>query len=233
LENISILEEADLNKWLKLGIVVVTVGGLMAGCGTFEAKDKEVKVKAAKENKSNPVSAAAISPKVWTDKSSANGLEKTDFTPNAKGWVADELNIFRQPPDPKLLQAGYDEGYDYYLKADAVSRVAGSDIRVEGVDLEKDFENLRVLSKIIVQEQDVRTAAIDTKKYEENKRDAIKEWKPMSKRMQSAYDYMTKLLNDLDVAINKDGKGETFGVSHQLDGDKVKEMESFISTHKE
>jgi hypothetical protein len=222
-----------LNKLLKLGIVGVVVGGLLAGCGTSETKDKEVKVKAAKENKSKPVSAAAINPKVWTDKSSANGLEKPDFTPNAKGWVAEELNIFRQAPDQKLLQAGYDEGYDYYLKADVVSRVVGSNIRVEGVDLEKDFENLRVLAKIIVQEHKIRTANIDNKKYEENKREAIKEWKPMSERMQSAYDDMTKLLNDLDVAINKEGNGETFGVSHQLDGDKVKEMESFISSHKE
>jgi hypothetical protein len=227
------LEDADLNKLLKLGTVVVVVGGLLAGCGTFEAKDKEVKVKAAKESKGKSTSAAVISTKVWTDKSSANGLENIDFTPNAKGWVAEELNIFRQPPDPKLLQASYDKGYDYYLKAEGVSRVLGSYIRVEGVDLEKDFENLRELAGIIVQEHNIRTANIDTKKYEENKREAINEWKPMSERMQLAYDDMTKLLNDLDVAINKEGKGETFGVSHQLNGDKVKEMESLISIHKE
>jgi hypothetical protein len=60
----------------------------------------------------------------------------------------------------------------------------------------------------------------------------IKEWKPISNQLQLSYDYMTKLLNDLDIAINNDGNGETFGVSHQLDGDKVKEVESFISHNK-
>lgn len=215
---------------LKLGLIGIAIVGLLVGCETSVAKENEVKVKTAEEIKSKPVSVAKeINPKIWKDKSSAEGLEKTDFTSNAKGWVAEQLNIFRQAPDEKLLEAGYDKGYDYYLKAKAVSNVLGSYIRVEGVDLEKDFENLRLLAGIIEHETDGRTENIDTKEYEENKRDAIKDWEPMSERLQLAYDYMTQLLNDLDIAINKDGKGETFGLSHQLDGDKVKEMESFIS----
>lgn len=196
------------------------VGGLLASCGTSEVKDNEGKVKAAEEIKSKPESAATkINPKEWKDKSSANGLEKSDFTPTAQGWVDDQLNIFRQAPDQKLLQAGFDKGYDYYLKADAVLRVLGSYIRVEGVDIGKDFENLRQLAEIIKQETNIRSEGTSSKK----------EWKPVSNRLQLAYDYMTELLNDLDVAINYGGKGETFGVSHQLDGEKVKELESFIS----
>ncbi len=53
----------------------------------------------------------------------------------------------------------------------------------------------------------------------------------MPLQMQLAYDYMTELLNDLNIALNYGGKGETFGVLHQLEGDKVIEMESFISGH--
>jgi hypothetical protein len=213
------MEVNELNKVLKIGIIGAVVGGLLTGCGSSEAKDKEAKVKVAEEIKSKPVSAEEINPKEWKDKSSANGLEKTDFTPNAKGWIAEELNIFRQAPDQKLLQAGYDKGYDYYLKAMGISNVLGIYIQVEGIDLEKDFENLRVLAEIIKHETELRSAGTSSKK----------EWKPISNRLQLSYDYMTKLLNDIEVAINKEAKGETFGVSHQLDGDKVKEMESFIS----
>jgi hypothetical protein len=194
-------------------MIGVLLGGLLTGCGT-----SQVKVKIGEKSKSKSVDAAEINPKAWKDKSSANGLEKPEFTQNAKGWVSEQLNIFRQAPDQKLLQAGYDKGYDYYLKADAVSNV-GSYIRVEGVDIEKDFENLRLLAEIIKHETELRSAGTGSQK----------KWKPISNRLQMSYDYMTKLLNDLDVTINKDGKGETYGVSHQLDGDKVKEMESFIS----
>jgi hypothetical protein len=209
----------NLNKWLKLGIIVAVVGGLLAGCGKSEVKDKEVKVKAAEEVKLKSASAVETNPKVWKDKSSANGSEKSDFTPTAQGWVYEQLNIFRQAPDQKLIQAGYDKGYDYYLKADAVSRLLGSNIRVEGVDIGKDFENLRQLAEIIKQEQFLRADGTNSKK----------EWKPISNRLQLAYDYMTNLLNDLNIAINYGGKGETIGISHQLDGEKVKELESFIS----
>lgn len=87
------------------------------------------------------------------------------------------------------------------------------------MDIGKDFENLRRLAEIIKHETDLRSEGTSSKK----------EWKPISNRLQLAYDYMTNLLNDLNVAINYGGKGETLGVSHQLDGEKVKEFESFIS----
>ncbi len=121
-------------------------------------KDKEVKATA--ESNSKSASAAEIDPTEWEDPSSENGSEKMEFTPTAQGWVAEQLEIFRQAPDSKLLEAGYDKGYDYFLKADVVSRGMGNYVRVEDVDLEKDFENLRVLANIIVQEQDARTADI-------------------------------------------------------------------------
>ncbi|WP_066074569.1 hypothetical protein [Neobacillus soli] len=117
-------------------------------------------MKATAESNSKSASAAEIDPTEWEDPSSENGSEKMEFTPTAQGWVAEQLEIFRQAPDSKLLEAGYDKGYDYFLKADVVSRGMGNYVRVEDVDLEKDFENLRVLANIIVQEQDARTADI-------------------------------------------------------------------------
>ncbi|MEK4406669.1 hypothetical protein MKZ26_20095 [Sporosarcina sp. FSL K6-6792] len=39
---------------------------------------------------------------------------------------------------------------------------------------------------------------------------------------------MKQIVNDIDVAVNHNGEGETFGVTHLLNGDKVSEMERFI-----
>jgi hypothetical protein len=43
------------------------------------------------------------------------------------------------------------------------------------------------------------------------------------------FDYTRQLLNDLDVVMNKNGKGDTFGVLHQLDGEHVIELEKFAN----
>ncbi|WP_245592322.1 hypothetical protein [Ectobacillus panaciterrae] len=155
-----------------------------------------------------------------------------DSSINAKGWVAFEVNAFSKT-DPKISKSEYDEGYDYYLKAQSVSNVVRGYVRVEGGDLEKDFENLRELAGIIEHEQFVRTDHIDPDGKAMDKTEYIKQWKPVNERMRRSYEYMTKLLNDIDVAINKDGKGKTFGVSHQLDGDKTSEMESFMAYFEE
>lgn len=128
-----------------------------------------------------------------------------------------------------MPDSNYDDGYDYYLKSQALYMTLGSYIRVEGEDLEKDFENLRVLAGIIDHEQFVRTAHIDPNGEAKEKIEYAKQWKPTSKRMKLCFEYMKQLLNDIAVAINKGNKGETYGVSHQLDGDKVQEMESFMS----
>ena len=156
-------------------------------------------------------------------------MEEFDFEPNAKVWIADTLEVFSQELDESLYEDGFDEGYDYYMKVMTVSHILGSYIRVEGGDLQKDFENLWILAGTIEHEQYARAAHIDIDKYEIDKLSAVKEWKPTTERMKQSFEYMKQLLNDIDVAINKNGKGETFGVSHQLGGDKVDEMESFMA----
>ena len=148
---------------------------------------------------------------------------------NADVWVAAKVKEFSQVLNPKMYEAGFDDGYDYYSKARIVNESIVQ-FTIEGVDIQKDFENLHMLSGIILHEHDVRTQHLDLESYGTNKLDAIKDWKPISEEMKQSYDYMLQLLNDLDVALNKHGEGETFGLTHQLDGDKVDEMESFMES---
>ncbi|WP_077212462.1 hypothetical protein [Bacillus dakarensis] len=180
------------------------------------------------EEKANPIEENTTDPKKWKDLSTKGDLVKPDFPTNVNDWVAFQINEFSKKSDVNLPNGGYDEGYDYYLKSQALSMTLGSYIRVEGEDLEKDFENLWVLASAIGHEQFVRTAHIGPNGEAIEKTEYYKQWKPTNKRMKLSFEYMKQLLNDIDIAINKDSKGETFGVSHQLDGDKVEEMESFI-----
>lgn len=180
------------------------------------------------EEKANPIEEQTTDPKEWKDLSTTGDLVKPDFPTNVNDWVAFQINEFSKKSDVNLPNGGYDEGYDYYLKSQALSMTLGSYIRVEGDDLEKDFENLWVLASAIGHEQFVRTAHIGPNGEAIEKTEYYKQWKPTNKRMKLSFEYMKQLLNDIDIAINKDSKGETFGVSHQLDGDKVEEMESFI-----
>lgn len=210
---------------------IVVVGSLVTGYTLTKADEESTpKHKTESFKKEKPVEQKqVVDPKKWKDLSSAGDLPKPDFPANVRDWVVYQINEFSKQPDSKMTEAGFDEGYDYYLKAEALSRTLGSYIRVEGVDLEKDLENLRVLAGLIAHEQFVRTAHIDPNGEAKEKTEYAKQWKPTNNRMKLSFEYMKQLLNDLDVAINKDGKGHTYGVTHQLDGDKVEEMESFIS----
>lgn len=55
-------------------------------------------------------------------------------------------------------------------------------------------------------------------------------WNPAPEALNQSYEYIKAVLNDLDVIINKKGEGDTYGVTHFGDGDKVEELESFIAT---
>ncbi|MFG6497025.1 hypothetical protein P8610_16815 [Fictibacillus sp. UD] len=166
--------------------------------------------------------------KEWRDFSSVGNLEKPDFATNVREWVPQTLERLEQPVPSKYPGAGLDEGYDIYLKSQMLRDMLGPYIRVEGEDLEKDFQNLQTLISLIGHHQYVRTARIDSYGNAKEKIEYMKEWEPTSEETLKAFEYMKQLLHDIDVAINKDGKGERYGISHQLDGKKVKELEWFL-----
>ncbi|WP_163581568.1 hypothetical protein [Gracilibacillus saliphilus] len=172
-----------------------------------------------------------VNEKEWKDVTELEEGMIYDMETNVNDYIEGANRIFHEVPDQdsKLIQAGHDEAYYYYLEAMALDR--GLDVnQVEGVSLEKDFDNLQKLLGIIVEGHHKRTEHIDPEKYGANKREAVKDWEEPSKRMNQAIEYTKQLLNDIDVAINKDGEGETFGVAFQTDGQKTKELEEFIES---
>lgn len=166
---------------------------------------------------------------IWKDVTQLDEDAKYDFPTDVNDYIASANRSFHETPDEdsKLIQAGFDEMYYYYLESLGLENVLAI-FKVEGVAIEKDFENLRSLAKIVSEEQLTRSDGV-SRDYGKNKRDAVKNWHEPSERMKKAVDYLQKLLNDLDAAINKDGKGEIFGYSYQAEGNKTEELEQFIN----
>lgn len=168
--------------------------------------------------------------KEWSDITDIQDNSKFDFPTNAKDFISFTKDSFYADPekDSQLVQSGFDKYYYYYLQA--LGLINGLDIiKVKGELLEKDFLNLKKLAEIIEEEHVLRGENINYNDYNENKRDANKDWGEPSKRMINAIDYMKQLLNDVDFAINEKESGEVFGFSYQADGKKTDELEKFIN----
>ncbi|GAM14485.1 hypothetical protein [Mesobacillus selenatarsenatis] len=192
-----------------------------------ESVDRKIKVETALEEKE---SAKEDNDKKWKDVTVLEQGTKYDMATNAKDYIASANRSIHQipAPDSKLIQRGYDEMYFYYLEASAIQNGLNI-IAVEGIDIEKDFDNLYNLTMIIYEEQGKRTDGVNLDGV--NKFDAHKYWKEPTDEMKLALDYLQKLLNDLDIAINEEGIGQDNGYSYQGDGDKTEELQAFIDSY--
>lgn len=168
--------------------------------------------------------------KYWEDITELDQGTHYDMATNARDYIASaNISIHQTPaPDSKLIQKGYDEMYFYYLEASAIQNGLNI-IAVKGMDIEKDFNNLYNLTMIIYEEQGKRTDGVNLDGV--SKFDAHKYWKEPTDEMKLAVSYLQKLLNDLDIAINKGGIGEDNGFSYQGDGEKTEELQVFIDSY--
>lgn len=183
-------------KLIKLAFTGLLVSGLLTGCTKEETKAEQVKTEAE-----------VIDPKTWKDVSTPEGFNSYGIEPTLEAWIAYHAEAIAKTTDVK----------EYYPSANRL-RTEMKYFRIQGDDLQKDFDNLEVLQTLmgnlvysisVAEEQGIETAET----YDE---------------LNKSFRYFTELVHDIDIVINHDGKGETFGVTHQLDGKKVKEMETFI-----
>ena len=188
-----------------------------------EANEKEIEVIIPTDQDEQPE-------KDWKDVTVLEHGANYDMPTNAKDYIASANTSIHQIPDPdsKLIQRGFDEMYYYYLEASSIQNGLNI-IKVQGIDIEKDFNNLYNLTIIIYEEQHKRLDGVNIDGV--SKFDAHKYWNEPTEDMKNALDFLQKLLNDLDIAINKDGQGEVFGYSYQGDGEKVTELQEFIDSY--
>ncbi|MFJ7934549.1 hypothetical protein [Sporosarcina sp. NPDC096371] len=145
-------------------------------------------------------------------------------------WIS-EINALLSAPldDPRLNEANNDEGFEYYLKAQKVMDLYPNLEDVSGTEFGIEYSNFTMLAARIGHYQFERTAHLDSYGRAKEDTSLSDKWKPMHENMIQSFEYLKQMVNDLDVAINHGGEGETFGVTHLLNGGKVSEMEAFIS----
>jgi len=147
-------------------------------------------------------------------------------------WLS-EMNAMLSAPldDPRLKEANNDEGFEYYLKSQKVMAFYPNrtPIFLGDTNLEIEFYNLIALEGRISLLQFTRTAHLDSYGRAKEDTSLYDQWKPSDDNMRQAFEYFSQLVNDLDVAFNHGGEGETFGMTHLLNGAKFSEIEGFLN----
>lgn len=146
-------------------------------------------------------------------------------------WVS-EMNVLLSEPlnDPKLKKANNDEGFEYYLKSLVVDRESPIDVIKGNKELKEDYTTLFLLTSYISNKQAARTVHLDPNGEAIESTDLVDQWAPTDENTRIAFDYMKQIINDLDVAINHKGKGEVYGVTHLLNGNKASEVKKFVTS---
>ncbi|MFE6166932.1 hypothetical protein ACFVP8_03535 [Viridibacillus arvi] len=194
-------------KLIKLAFTGFLVIGLLMGCAK-ESKSqpkeetsqpkKEIKDEQPKVNDS----------KVWKDVSTPEGFNNYGIKPTLNAWITFHAEDVAKTDDVK----------EYLPKITSLTFENDRYFKIQGEDFQKDFDNLHLLAAMI--NHCVYVISVQDKKgigtaetYDQ---------------LNESYKYFTELLHDIDVVINYNGKGETFGVTHQLDGKKVDKLESIF-----
>jgi len=130
--------------------------------------------------------------------------ESNEFNPRMKQFIAEQAEELKNT----------DDRYEYNAKIEQlVSEFANQYTGYPTVEAAYDFENLRRL---------MQWGSIINFSFQEETGGTTAE---QIVQAMSVFEYLKQVLNDLDVVINKNGKGDTYGVLHQLDGEHVIELE--------
>lgn len=193
-------------KQVKFVFTGLFISGLLTACTKEEMKIEQVNTQETIVEQVNK-EAVVNDAKAWSDVSSPEGFDKYGIEPTLKAWIA-----YHAEDTFKTTNVN-----EYYPKANIITSELKY-FRIQGDDLEKDFENLQVLQIMmghldyvisVQKEQGIGTA----ESYDE---------------MKKAFKYFSELLHDLNIVINYNEKGEMFGLTNQLDGNRVEELKKFI-----
>lgn len=188
------------------------------------------------ENQADKEAATEIDENKDTNQSTNEPMQAVESgNDNFGEWITESIEILEGDlDDSRIKETEYDEGFIYYLKSQRISDLKSSmKVYEDDTIMEKDFENLHIAQAFLLHDQFVRTSDFGPNGEAKEATEHYKEWEPTSEDMHQAFDYLNKLMYDLDVAVNHNGEGETYGVTYTLNGDNVKEIEKFNGTSNE
>lgn len=220
-----VLNAVAIAVFMGMGAIVVNEVQESPKASVSEKKNTPSEKEAVQETPEKTVNASGgetTNDKVWVDRTVTENIENFD-SKNLKDWIAVTDEIYKAP-----LQEQYadDPAHYYYLSASNVNGNLGFRYAAEGVAIEKDLENLKALTDIVKEEHQKRYAHLNIEN--ENPFKYKDQFNPAGDRLYQAHEYTADLINDINVAINKDGKGTDNGYSYMLDGDKIIDLENFI-----
>lgn len=210
-----------MDRLLKLSVLGIMIGGLLVGCvNSGSSETTEIK----EEVESNKVVA---SEEVVVEKEEEE-LLPWESSENFGEWISKSIEILDGDwDDPRIELSGNDEGFTYYLKSEAIFDLRDEmEAWAEGKAMGEDISNLFMLNAMMGHLQFVRTSHLGGEGQAIEAVELVEQWEQTPDDMRKAHKYMKQMLHDLDIAVNHEGKGNTYGVTHTLNGDKVSEMTS-------
>ncbi|MEO4052064.1 hypothetical protein [Solibacillus sp. CAU 1738] len=156
---------------------------------------------------------------------------ETELYSELGDW-ASKMNAMLSEPldDPKLKEANNDEGFEYYLKAEKVMGEFPYELINASNEMEKDHSNLFLLTSYISHKQFARTVHLGPNGEAKESTELVDQWAPTDEFTRQAFEYMKQIVNDIDVAVNHNGKGKLYGVTYLLNGKKASEVENFVKS---
>lgn len=193
------------------------IGGILVGCANSETNESEEKVKG------NTV--AAAEEKILS-KQEKEEILLYESSENFGEWITESIaKLEGDSKDPRLAETNYDEGFNYYLKMEEIFDLQYEmEAWAEGKAMGEDLSNLFMIKSLISHNQFVRTSHLGQNGEAIEAVELAEQWNPAPDEMHTAHEYAKQMLNDLDIAVNHGGEGETYGVTHTLNGDKISEM---------
>lgn len=160
----------------------------------------------------------------------SGGIDSEGFA----AWVEESIKILEgEWNDPRLEEANFDEGFEYYLKSEKIrelqSEMIGRTVAFETESefekkLDQDLQNFFLLGSILNHVQFSRTSHLGENGEAKEATELADQWRATPEEMRQANEYMKQWFHDMDVAINHNGEGETYGVTNILDGENERDL---------
>lgn len=138
-----------------------------------------------------------IAPKV------ENGEELSGAINRLGKWASMKVEYLSNPlNNHEFVQAKYDEGLEYHIKASEISADIPKRAATEDEELAETISKITELARSVMSQQYARTENIEVEGIGPQDIQYADQWKPVSENMRNTYKELEQVINDLDKKLN-------------------------------